>query len=56
MIEEFDLPMSIIDRKVRKMKMISPSGREVDIGETLGDDEFIGMLRREVMDKVSKDL
>lgn len=55
MIEEFDLPMSIIDRKVRKMKMISPSGREVDIGETLGENEFIGMLRREVMDGFMRD-
>ena len=27
MVEEFDLPMEIIDRKVTKMKMISPSNR-----------------------------
>ncbi|ABM72032.1 Aromatic-ring hydroxylase (flavoprotein monooxygenase) [Prochlorococcus marinus str. MIT 9515] len=54
MVEEFDLPESIIDRKVRNMKMISPSNREVDI---ILDDiypgskkEYIGMLRREVMD------
>eukprot|EP00633_Aureoumbra_lagunensis_P009260 CAMPEP_0197314670 /NCGR_PEP_ID=MMETSP0891-20130614/34889_1 /TAXON_ID=44058 ORGANISM="Aureoumbra lagunensis, Strain CCMP1510" /NCGR_SAMPLE_ID=MMETSP0891 /ASSEMBLY_ACC=CAM_ASM_000534 /LENGTH=460 /DNA_ID=CAMNT_0042803231 /DNA_START=51 /DNA_END=1433 /DNA_ORIENTATION=- len=50
MVEEFDLPMSIIDRKVRKMKMISPTNREVDIGSTLKDDEWIGMCRREIMD------
>lgn len=50
MIDEFDLPTDIIDRKVRKMKMISPTNREVDIGQTLGDDEYIGMVRREVMD------
>ena len=31
MVEEFDLPENIIDRKVRHMKMISPSNREVDI-------------------------
>ena len=31
MVEEFDLPESIIDRKVRHMRMISPSNREVDI-------------------------
>ena len=31
MVEEFDLPDEIIDRKVRNMKMISPSNREVDI-------------------------
>ncbi len=54
MVSEFDLPDSIIDRKVRNMRMISPSNREVDIsldkvyGET--EDEYIGMCRREVMD------
>lgn len=50
MIDEFDLPPQIIDRKVRRMKMISPSNREVDIGRTLKPDEFIGMTRREVLD------
>jgi len=54
MVSEFDLPESIIDRKVRNMRMISPSNREVDIsldnvyGKT--DNEYIGMCRREVMD------
>jgi len=54
MVAEFDLPDSIIDRKVRNMRMISPSNREVDIsldkvyGET--ENEYIGMCRREVMD------
>ena len=54
MVSEFELPESIIDRKVRNMKMISPSNREVDIrldrvyGKS--DKEYIGMLRREVMD------
>ena len=50
MIEEFDLPMDIIDRKVTKMKMISPSNREVDVGKTLSETEYIGMCRREVFD------
>jgi len=50
MVGEFNLPEEIIDRKVRKMKMISPSNREVDVGQTLGDDEYIGMVRREVLD------
>jgi len=50
MVDEFDLPMEIIDRKVTKMKMISPSNREVDVGKTLSDREWIGMCRREVMD------
>eukprot|EP00884_Botryococcus_braunii_P021818 jgi/Botrbrau1/831/Bobra.0352s0028.1 len=50
MIDEFDLPQEIIDRKVTKMKMISPSNREVDVGRTLSETEYIGMCRREVMD------
>jgi len=50
MVEEFDLPMEIVDRKVTKMKMISPSNREVDVGKTLSEREWIGMCRREVMD------
>jgi geranylgeranyl reductase len=50
MVEEFDLPQSIIDRKVTKMKMISPSNREVDVGKTLSETEYIGMCRREVFD------
>ena len=50
MVKEFDLPESIIDRKVRRMKMISPSDVEVDIGQTLKKDEYIGMVRREVFD------
>ncbi len=50
MVGEFDLPDEIIDRKVTKMKMISPSNRAVDVGQTLNDKEYIGMCRREVMD------
>ena len=37
MIGEFDLPEEIVDRKVTKMKMISPSNREVDVGRTLSE-------------------
>ncbi|KAA8492746.1 Geranylgeranyl diphosphate reductase [Porphyridium purpureum] len=55
MVGEFDLPENIIDRKVRKMKMISPSNREVDIGRTLKPDEYIGMCRREVLDGYLRD-
>ena len=47
-MDEFELPSNIIDRKVRKMKMISPTGKEVDIGQTLAPEEYIGMCRREV--------
>lgn len=50
MVEEFDLPPEIIDRRVRKMKMISPSNVEVNIGETLKEGEYIGMCRREILD------
>jgi geranylgeranyl diphosphate/geranylgeranyl-bacteriochlorophyllide a reductase len=50
MVDEFQIPPEIIDRKVRNMKMISPSNIEVDIGQTLKKDEYIGMCRREVLD------
>lgn len=49
MVSEFDLPQEIIDRQVRKMKMISPSNVEVDINIEKAD-EYIGMCRREVLD------
>ncbi|MEB3277737.1 MAG: geranylgeranyl reductase [Lyngbya sp.] len=49
MVSEFDLPPEIIDRRVRKMKMISPSNREVDIN-LINENEYIGMCRREVLD------
>ncbi|WP_186699771.1 geranylgeranyl reductase [Cyanobium sp. NS01] len=49
MVSEFDLPDSIIDRKVRNMRMISPSNREVDI-HLDNNNEYIGMCRREVLD------
>ncbi|MFN5513835.1 MAG: geranylgeranyl reductase [Cyanobacteriota bacterium] len=55
MVSEFDLPPQIIDRQVRKMKMISPSNIEVNIGQTLKDDEYIGMCRREVLDGFLRD-
>ena len=55
MVDEFDLPAEIIDRRVRKMKMISPSNVEVNIGGTLKDDEYIGMCRREVLDGFLRD-
>ena len=55
MVSEFDLPPEIIDRRVRKMKMISPSNIEVNIGSTLKDGEYIGMCRREVLDGFLRD-
>lgn len=41
--------------QVTKMKMISPSNREVDVGKTLSETEYIGMCRREVMDAYLRD-
>ena len=55
MVGEFDLPADLIDRRVRKMTMISPTNKEVQIGQTLADDEYIGMVRREVMDSYMRD-
>ena len=49
MVSEFEIPEEIIDRKVRNMKMISPSNREVDI-HLENSKEYIGMCRREVLD------
>lgn len=54
MVSEFDLPDSIIDRKVRNMRMISPSNREVDI-HLDNNNEYIGMCRREVLDSFLRD-
>ena len=36
MVDEFQLPDEIIDRKVTRMKMISPSNHEVDIAVRAG--------------------
>lgn len=55
MVGEFDLPLDIIDRRVTKMKMISPSNVAVDIGRTLKPHEYIGMVRREVLDGYLRD-
>ncbi|ERN42324.1 geranylgeranyl reductase [Rubidibacter lacunae KORDI 51-2] len=49
MVSEFELPPEIVDRRVRKMKMISPSNVEVDIN-LINEGEYIGMCRREVLD------
>jgi len=54
MVQEFELPPHIIDRRVRHMKMISPSNREVNINLENAD-EYIGMCRREVLDGFMRD-
>lgn len=50
MLDEFSVPLDLIDRRVRRMKIISPSNRVVDFGRTLKSHEYIPMLRREVLD------
>ncbi len=54
MVSEFELPPEIIDRRVRKMRMISPSNIEVDINLE-NEEEYIGMCRREVLDGFMRD-
>lgn len=50
MVAEFDLPLDIIDRRVTKLKVISPSNVSVDVHKTLKPHEYVGMVRREVLD------
>ncbi|CAI8586611.1 unnamed protein product [Vicia faba] len=50
MLEEFDIPHHLIDRRVTQMRIFSPSNIAVDFGKTLKPNEFIAMLRREVLD------
>ncbi|KAG6669237.1 geranylgeranyl diphosphate reductase, chloroplastic-like [Carya illinoinensis] len=50
MLHEFDIPSHLIDRQVTQMRIISPSNLAVDFGKTLRPNEFIAMLRREVLD------
>lgn len=54
MVSEFDLPTNIIDRRVRNMKMISPSNIEVNI-KLENQEEYIGMCRREILDGFLRD-
>ncbi|KAM6576662.1 hypothetical protein CsatB_028499 [Cannabis sativa] len=50
MLDEFQIPSHLIDRRVTRMKIISPSNLVVDFGQTLLPNEYIAMLRREVLD------
>jgi len=50
MLSEFDIPPHLIDRHVTQMRIFSPSNLSVDFGKTLRPNEFIAMLRREVLD------
>jgi geranylgeranyl reductase len=37
------------------MNLVSPLGNEVAIGQTLAPEEYIGMCRREILDKYLRD-
>ncbi|KAJ8766779.1 hypothetical protein K2173_008333 [Erythroxylum novogranatense] len=51
MLDEFSIPLHLVDRHVTRMKIISPSNVTVDFGsKTLKPQESIPMLRREVLD------
>lgn len=50
---EFDLPQSLIDRKVRQCLIVSPSGQQTNVpvaGSVPTPDDFVAMVRREVFD------
>jgi geranylgeranyl diphosphate/geranylgeranyl-bacteriochlorophyllide a reductase len=49
---EFDLPQSLIDRKVRNCLIVSPSGQEthVPVAGSVPGDDYVAMVRREVFD------
>lgn len=55
MLDEFSLPMELVDRRVTRMRIYSPSNVSVDFGRTLGPSEYIAMLRREVLDSFLRD-
>jgi geranylgeranyl reductase len=49
----FDLPHSLIDRKITACRVISPSGRRIAFpvaGTTPSDNDYVAMVRREVLD------
>jgi geranylgeranyl reductase len=51
--KEFELPTSLIDRKVRHCLVVSPSGQEtrIDVAGTVPTpDDYVAMVRREVFD------
>lgn len=50
MLDEFSIPTELVDRRVTRMRILSPSNLVVDFGKTLKTGEHIPMLRREVLD------
>ncbi|KAH0782268.1 hypothetical protein KY290_001866 [Solanum tuberosum] len=49
MLDEFSIPLNLIDRRVIQMRIVSPSNLVVDFGKTLKPHEFVAMLRREFL-------
>lgn len=55
---EFDIPHSLIDRKVKNCLIVSPSNQHVNVpvaGSTPGSDDYVAMVRREVFDHWLRD-
>ncbi|XP_072982296.1 geranylgeranyl diphosphate reductase, chloroplastic-like [Typha latifolia] len=50
MLSEFSLPSSLVDRRVSRMRLLSPSNLVADFSRHLRPGDHIPMLRREVLD------
>ncbi|NVE94974.1 geranylgeranyl diphosphate reductase [Altererythrobacter lutimaris] len=49
MLEDFDVPHSLLVARARSARMVAPSGRAVDM--PVGDTGFVGMVDRDVFDE-----
>ena len=49
MLEDFDIPQSLLVAKARSARMIAPSGRKVDM--PVGEIGYVGMVDRDVFDE-----
>lgn len=49
LLEDFDIPQSLLVAKARSARMIAPSGRKVDM--PVGEIGFVGMVDRDVFDE-----
>ncbi|KAF7022265.1 hypothetical protein CFC21_035069 [Triticum aestivum] len=50
MLDEFAIPLGLVDRRVTRMRVLSPSNLAADFGRSLPPGAHIPMLRREVLD------
>ncbi|KAL5575964.1 hypothetical protein UlMin_017663 [Ulmus minor] len=50
MLDEFQIPIHLMDHLVTRMKILCPSNLADDFGKTIKPHEFIAMLRRKVLD------